>query len=80
MNEAYRANPETSVGTIGCPIFLAKVDTYALSEPLLNYMIATLHDKQGIKYRFKRETGRDLCDVAQEKGWVTKYINRSKVD
>ena len=78
INKSYGADSTDKMGEIGCPVFISKIESYGFRSGdgsiLLNYFVQTYGETGGIKYRFKKATGRDFCHVAEEKGWITKYL------
>lgn len=83
INKVYRGDPENSVGTAGCPIFISKIARYGFTEKkvekqILGFFVQNYDEAGSIKYKFKEFTGRDFCDVAEERGWIAIHLKLKK--
>mgnify|MGYP000005778217 CR=1 FL=1 len=79
ISKVYRGDPENSVGTVGCPIFISKIARYGFTErkvekQILGFFVQNYDEAGSIKYKFKEFTGRDFCDVAEERGWIAIHL------
>lgn len=80
LGKVYGRDDVNTVGNIGCPVFISKIEKYRFMTEdggvLLNYFVEAYRNGEEISVRhgFKQETGRDFCEVAEEKGWTAQYI------
>ncbi len=79
INQVYSADPEKSVGTIGCPFFISQIARYGFTErkvekQILGFFVQNYDEEAGIRHKFKEFTGQDFCDVAEERGWIAIHL------
>jgi len=75
INKVYRGDPENGVGTTGCSVFIQKIARYGFTKrkverQILRFFVQNYDEAGSIKYKFKKFTGREFCDVAEERGWI----------
>lgn len=82
IGQLYESDDSNTLGTIGCPIFISKIKGYSFiaeeNQALLNYFVETYknHEDISIPDSFKKATGRDFCEVAEQRGWTQEYLAR----
>ena len=43
-------------------------------KQILGFFVQNYDESGSIKYKFKEFTGKDFCDVAEERGWIAIHL------